>query len=161
MGLEGLEGFSMQDISNTKAFKVWLKNKDGIGCYPKFAGVAVPIFSLKSKDSFGIGEFDDLKLLAQWCHNVGIKIIQILPINDTHTDGSWDNSYPYKAISTKALHPIYLRLDKMGTLIDEKDRKYFEQQALLLNSKDFVDYPEVMKIKDEFFKKIFGKDKDK
>ena len=159
---EGLEGFeflkelTMQDITNTKAFKVWLKNKDGIGCYPKFAGVAVPIFSLKSKDSFGIGEFDDLKFLAQWCHNVGIKMIQILPINDTHTDGSWDNSYPYKAISTKALHPIYLRLDKMGTLLDEKDRKYFEQQALLLNSKDFVDYPEVMKIKDEFFKKIFA-----
>ena len=146
----------MQEFTNTKAFRVLLANKSDIDNNPKFAGVAVPVFSLKSKDSFGVGEFDDLKLLAQWCHNVGIKMIQILPINDTHTDGSWDNSYPYKAISTKALHPIYLRLDKMGALLDENDRKYFEQQALLLNSKDFVDYPEVMRVKNEFFRKIYA-----
>lgn len=146
----------MQDISNTKAFKVWLKNKNGIGCNPKFAGVAVPVFSLKSNDSFGIGEFNDLKYLADWCHKVGLKIIQILPINDTRTDDSWNNSYPYKAISTKALHPIYLNLSQMGTLYNENDKEYFDKQRDILNAKDFVDYPEVMKIKDEFFKKIFA-----
>lgn len=146
----------MQQISNTKAFKVLLKNKNGIGHNPKFAGVAVPVFSLKSKYNFGIGEFNDLKLLADWCHKTGLKIIQILPINDTRTDDSWNNSYPYKAISTKALHPIYLNLSEMGTLYNENDKEYFEQKRDLLNAKDFVDYPEVIKIKDEFFKKIFA-----
>ena len=145
-----------QDLFNTKAFKVWLKNKDGIGCNPKFAGVAVPVFSLKSNDSFGIGEFNDLKHLADWCNKVGLKIIQILPINDTRTDDSWSNSYPYKAISTKALHPIYLNLSQMGTLYNENDKEYFDKQRDILNTKDFVDYPEVIKIKDEFFKKIFA-----
>ena len=152
---------SRQDLSNTKAFKVLLKDKNGIGCNHKFAGVAVPVFSLKSNDSFGIGDFNDLKHLSDWCHKVGIKIIQILPINDTRTDNSWDNSYPYKAISTKALHPIYLNLHMMGRLEDENDMDYFKRQKDLLNAKDFVDYPEVMKIKDKFFKKIFSQTWDK
>ena len=82
-------------------------------------------------------------------------MIQILPINDTRTDDSWDNSYPYKAISTKALHPIYLNLSEMGTLYNESDKEYFEQQRDYLNAKDYVDYPEVMKVKDAYFRKIF------
>ena len=145
----------MQNVFDTQVFKVLSKGKDDISYGWKGAGVAVPVFSLKSNNSFGIGEFLDLKLLADWCNKVGLKMIQILPINDTRTDGSWDNSYPYKAISTKALHPIYLNLDKMGQLVDENDRKYFNQQKEILNAKDFVDYPEVMKVKEEYFKKIF------
>ena len=143
----------MQDFSNTKAFKVF--NDKNTGSNPKYAGVAVPVFSLKSNSSFGIGEFNDLKPLADWCEKTGMKIIQILPINDTRTNDSWDNSYPYKAISTKALHPIYLNLDKLGTLNDINDIQYFQSQKEILNSKDYVDYPEVMKVKDTYFKKIF------
>ena len=145
----------MQNVFDTKVFKVVSKGKDGISYGWKGAGVAVPVFSLKSSSNFGIGEFLDLKLLADWCNKVGLKMIQILPINDTRTDGSWDNSYPYKAISTKALHPIYLNLDKMGQLDDKSDREYFKQQKEILNSKDYVDYPEVMKVKEAYFKKIF------
>ena len=143
-----------QKFSNTKVFKVF--NDKNTGSSPKYAGVAVPVFSLKSNDSFGIGEFNDLKLLADWCEKTGMKIIQILPINDTRTDDSWDNSYPYKAISTKALHPIYLNLNKLGTLNDINDIQYFQSQKVILNSKDYVDYPEVMKVKDAYFKKIFA-----
>ena len=143
-----------QDFSNTKAFKVF-KNKN-TGSNPKLTGVAVPVFSLNTKDNFGIGEFLDLKLLADWCCKTGMKMIQILPINDTRTDDSWDNSYPYKAISTKALHPIYLNLDKLGTLNDSNDIEYFQNQKEILKSKDYVDYPEVMKVKDAYFRKIFA-----
>ncbi len=145
----------MQNVFDTKVFKVLSKGKGDISYGWKGAGVSVPVFSLKSNDNFGIGEFLDLKLLADWCNKVGLKMIQILPINDTRTDGSWDNSYPYKAISTKALHPIYLNLDKMGQLVNEDDREYFKQQKKILNSKDYVDYPEVMKVKDDYFRKIF------
>ena len=145
----------MQSVFDTKVFKVVSKGKDDISYGWKGAGVAVPVFSLKSSSNFGIGEFLDLKILADWCNKVGLKMIQILPINDTRTDGSWDNSYPYKAISTKALHPIYLNLDKMGQLDDKSDREYFKQQKEILNAKDYVDYPEVMKVKEAYFKKIF------
>ena len=146
----------MQNVFDTKVFKVLLKDNDvSVGNW-KGAGVAVPVFSLNSNDNFGIGEFNDLKLLADWCKRTGLKMIQILPINDTRTDDSWDNSYPYKAISTKALHPIYLNLEKLGRLNNDDDRAYFENQKTILKEKDFVDYPEVMKVKDTYFKKIFA-----
>ena len=150
----------MQNIFDTKVFKVLYKNKIDIREGWKGAGVAVPVFSLKTKNSYGTGEFLDLKSLADWCAKVGLKMIQILPINDTRTDDSWDNSYPYKAISTKALHPIYLNLYEMGPLNDENDKEYFEQQRTILNSKDFVDYPEVMKAKGAYFRKIFSQNWD-
>ncbi len=74
------------------------------------AGVAVPVFSLRSENSFGVGEFADLKLLADWGKKAGLKLIQLLPINDTSATHTWQDSYPYAAISAFALHPIYLNL---------------------------------------------------
>ena len=78
----------------------------------KGAGVAIPVFNLRSKKSFGVGEFNDLELLADWADSVGLRVIQILPVNDTIANHSWSDSYPYAAISAFALHPLYINLDK-------------------------------------------------
>ncbi|MCQ2322381.1 MAG: 4-alpha-glucanotransferase [Bacteroidales bacterium] len=125
-----------------------------------FAGVSVPVFSLRSDDSFGIGEFNDLKKLADWCVMSGLKLIQILPVNDTTTDGGWNDSYPYKSMSTKTLHPIYLNLEKVGILKDENERLRFNEKKKELNAKEFVDYPEVFKAKMEYLRKIFNYQND-
>ncbi len=74
------------------------------------AGVAVPVFSLRSENSFGVGEFADLKLLADWAAQTKLSMLQILPINDTTATHQWTDSYPYAAISVYALHPQYLSL---------------------------------------------------
>ena len=128
---------------------------------PYHAGVAVPVFSLRSEDSCGIGEFLDLKKLADWCVMTGLKLIQILPINDTTTDGGWSNSYPYKSISTKALHPIYLNVEKVGLLKDENEQRRFQETKKELNAKEFVDYPEVFKTKMEYLKKVYAQKRGK
>ena len=128
---------------------------------PYHSGVAVPVFSLRSDDSCGIGEFPDLKKLADWCVATGLKMIQILPVNDTTTDGSWSDSYPYKSISTKELHPIYLNVEKVGLLKDENDRKWFEELKKELNAKEFVDYPEVFKAKMDYLKKVYAQKRGK
>ena len=78
------------------------------------AGVAVPMFSLRSEKSFGVGDFGDLKLLVDWCVRTGQTIIQILPINDTTMTRTWKDSYPYNANSTIALHPLYINLEAAG-----------------------------------------------
>ncbi|MEI9807671.1 MAG: 4-alpha-glucanotransferase [Bacteroidota bacterium] len=62
-----------------------------------------PVFSLRSKNSFGVGEFADLKLLVDWAKETGLKLIQILPVNDTTATNTWIDSYPYAAISAFAL----------------------------------------------------------
>ena len=123
--------------------------------YKYNAGVAVPVFSLRSEDGCGIGEFLDLKKLADWCVMTGLKMIQILPINDTTTDGGWGDSYPYKSISTKALHPIYLNLERVGELKDSRDKRRFRELKKGLNAKEYVDYPEVFRTKMWYLQKVF------
>ena len=79
----------------------------------KGAGVAIPVFALASERGYGVGEFPDLERLATWAAGCGLHLVQLLPVNDTSTDLSWRDSYPYKAISTAALHPIYLNLERL------------------------------------------------
>jgi 4-alpha-glucanotransferase len=96
---------------------VFIKSDEGFR-YPvgnwKAAGVAVPVFSLRGEDSFGVGEFNDLFGFIDWTKSVGMKMIQLLPINETIATHSWLDSYPYKSISVVALHPLYLNLEKLG-----------------------------------------------
>ena len=91
----------------------------------KCAGVAIPIFSLRSRNSFGIGEFSDLKPMVDWAKKTGQKVIQTLPVNDTSRRLTNADSYPYSAITVMALHPIYINPFEMGRLDDEDKMKYF------------------------------------
>ena len=119
----------------------------------KGAGVAIPVFSLRSENSFGAGEFMDLKLLADWCQHVGLKLIQILPINDTSATHTWLDSYPYAAISAFALHPLYLNLNQIiGGKSLPND---LEVERKRLNTLDTVDYEAVMAAKLKFVRHIF------
>ena len=111
-----------------------------------YAGVSVPLFSLRSAQGFGIGEFPDLKKLADWCVAAGLRLIQILPINDTSTNGGWNDSYPYNAISTRHLHPVYLNIDAVGTL-DDDDKAIFLEKKRQLDNDEFANYPEVFRHK--------------
>ncbi|MDR0419572.1 MAG: 4-alpha-glucanotransferase, partial [Prevotellaceae bacterium] len=88
---------------------------------PKGAGVAVPVFSLRSNTGYGVGQFSDLKLVADWAEKTGLSLIQVLPINDTTSTCTWTDSYPYSAISVFALHPLYLDLAPLEPLLDAKD----------------------------------------
>ena len=114
-------------------------------------GVAVPLFSLRTDDDFGIGEYADLPKLGEWCVANDLKIIQILPINDTTSHFDWRDSYPYNAISAFALNPIYLNLKQLGI----KEDATFKRTRTMLNGKDSVDYPKVLKAKWKFFQIAF------
>lgn len=119
------------------------------------AGVAVPVFSLRSKESFGTGEFYDLKKLVDWAVATGQKIIQILPINDTTMSGTWQDSYPYNANSTFALHPQYLRLETVGKLPDRKEMDKYRSLGRKLNALDQVDYEQVNRAKAAYLRRLF------
>ena len=137
---------------------------DGFAALPgaawKGAGVAVPVFSLRSQSSFGVGEFADLKLLADWCRQTGLRMIQILPVNDTSATQSWRDSYPYSAISAFALHPIYLNLGLVVTTAANRRRLgRLEQLRKDLNGLGAVDYEAVLRAKLGFLKEIFPSEK--
>lgn len=120
------------------------------------AGVAVPMFSLRSESSFGVGDFADLRLLADWCHKCGGSVIQILPINDTTMTGKWSDSYPYNANSTIALHPMYIRLEEVARLRKKSDRERFERLAHELNELPALDYERVMQAKFDYLHIAFA-----
>ena len=121
----------------------------------KGAGVAIPIFSLRSNESAGVGEFADMKLLVDWANKVGLKLIQILPINDTTATHTWMDSYPYAAISAFALHPMYIRLDAMLNKDQKSILKPHQSKITSLNSQMDVDYDEIMKLKWEVLRLIY------
>jgi 4-alpha-glucanotransferase len=119
------------------------------------AGAAIPVFSLRSARSFGAGEFLDLPLLADWARRAGLKLIQILPVNDTSATHTWMDSYPYAGISAFALHPLYLNLDRLagtGTRHLLKSLAGWREQ---INALATVDYEAVMKAKLAFAREIF------
>lgn len=120
------------------------------------AGVAVPVFSLRSEDSLGVGEFADLKPLADWSAKTGLKLIQILPINDTTSSHTWTDSYPYSAISAFALHPIYLRIQALDFPMPEEFHRRLEKSRQLLNAESQVDYESVMRAKLDFTREIYA-----
>ena len=119
------------------------------------AGVAIPVFSLRSEKSFGVGEFSDLKLMADWCSKVDLKLLQILPINDTIANHSWKDSYPYAAISAFALHPMYINLESATEKENISLLNDIEKERIFLNKKDKVDYEKVVDYKLSYLKKIF------
>src|SRR5271157_3410562 len=71
-----------------------------------FTGISVPVAALRTAADCGVGDFSDLVPMGEWCRDVGLDLIQLLPINDTGTSSS-----PYSALSAFALHPLYLHLD--------------------------------------------------
>ena len=121
------------------------------------AGVAVPVFSLRGEQSLGVGEFADLKPLADWAAGVGLKLIQILPVNDTASAHDWTDSYPYSAISVFALHPLYLRIEDMGHAMPAAFAEELDAAREWLNAMEHVDYEEVMKAKTNLCRKVFKK----
>ena len=125
------------------------------------AGVAMPVFSLRSEKSFGVGEFLDLPLLADWARRAGLKLIQILPVNDTSATHTWMDSYPYAGISAFALHPLYLNLDRVAGKENRPLLKSLARQREQLNALETVDYEAVMKAKLAFVRKIFPAQREK
>ena len=113
----------------------------------KGAGVAIPVFSLRTEKSFGTGEFMDIRLLVDWAKICGLKLIQLLPINDTTATHSRLDSYPYAAISAFALHPMYLNIEKVAGGKNSALLNSLKAKQQELNALPTVDYDQVMEYK--------------
>ena len=121
----------------------------------KGAGTVIPVFSLRSKGSFGVGDFGDLKMMVDWCAKTGQTVLQILPINDTTISHTWQDSYPYNSISIYALHPQYTDLRQLPLLKDEEKNKKFQALQIELNALPQIDYERVNDAKIEYLKEVF------
>ena len=120
------------------------------------AGVAVPLFSLRSAHSYGVGDFGDLRRMADWVAQTGMKVIQLLPLNDTTSTHSWTDSHPYNAVSAFALHPHYIDLEQLPPLKRKQDVTAFARQRRELNALKDSDYMAVDRVKTDYINKVFA-----
>ena len=118
----------------------------------KAAGVVIPVFSLRSAKSYGVGDFGDLKTLIQWAVKTGMHAIQILPINDTMMNGDWKDSYPYNSISIFAFHPLYCDINALPRLNDRLAMEKFMMKQQELNRLSQIDYEAVIKLKMDYLR---------
>ena len=121
----------------------------------KVAGTAIPVFSLRSEGSFGVGDFGDLKKLIDWAVSTHQQAIQILPINDTTITNTWMDSYPYNSISIYAFHPMYIDLRQLGKLKDKEALAFYEEKRKELNALPQIDYEAVNNTKRAYLKSMY------
>ncbi len=121
----------------------------------KGAGTVIPIFSLRSEGSFGVGDFGDLKLMIDWADKTNQRIIQVLPINDTNMTHTWQDSYPYNSISIYALHPQYTDFRQLPEIKDPQKKAQFEQLRQELNALSQIDYERMFSAKLDYLHTLF------
>ncbi len=124
--------------------------------YPwKGAGTVIPIFSLRSEGSFGVGDFGDLKLMIDWAAMTNQRVLQVLPINDTNITHTWQDSYPYNSISIYALHPQYTDFRQLPALKDKEKAATFEALRQELNALPQIDYERMFTAKLDYLQALF------
>ena len=126
----------------------------------KAAGVVIPVFSLRSQRSYGVGDFGDLKMLIKWAVRTHMHAIQILPINDTMMNGTWQDSYPYNSISIFALHPLYCNINAMPRLHDRLAMEKFLIKQQELNAMPHLEYEQVIRLKMDYLHLAYEQEGD-
>lgn len=127
--------------------------------YPwRGAGTVVPVFSLRSEGSFGVGDFGDLEMMVDWVAQTNQRALQILPINDTTITHTWTDSYPYNSISIYALHPQYVDLRQLPALKDAERVACYEKLRIELNALPQIDYERVNKAKMDYLRELFAQE---
>jgi 4-alpha-glucanotransferase len=124
----------------------------------KLSGTLVPVFSLRSRKSAGVGDFGDLKRMIDLIAQTGQKVLQLLPINDTTITHTWTDSYPYSCISIFAIHPQYADLNALPELKDDKERAEAEKIREDLNTLRQIDYERVNQFKTAYLRKIYAQE---
>lgn len=127
----------------------------------RLAGSSVPLFSLRSQSSCGIGDFGDLKIMIDLISQSGMNLLQLLPLNDTTRSYDQRDSYPYSAISGYAIHPVYMNLEQLGRVKEREFRERFMKKRAKLNNSEKVEWESVIRTKWLYIKQIFNQDWDK
>ena len=126
----------------------------------RLAGTVIPLFSLRSERSWGIGDFGDLKTMADWLALTGQNVLQLLPVNDTTVFGDKGDSYPYNCVSVFALNPIYADIESLPRLADEGRNNYYRGQRTMLNALPTVNYESVFALKMNYLRELFEQEGD-
>eukprot|EP00171_Calliarthron_tuberculosum_P014895 IDg14895t1 len=123
------------------------------------SGVALPVFSIRTEVSCGVGEFSDLMAVVDWCVATGHQLLQLLPVNDTTSHLDRRDTRVYSSVSCFALHAQYLRIEELGKLPSDVQCELDEERDRL-NELESIDYVEVMRVKNRLIRRMYMEHKE-
>ncbi|MFR6434652.1 4-alpha-glucanotransferase [Porphyromonas sp.] len=115
--------------------------------FSRLAGVAIPLFSLRRQGDAGCGDFAALEAFAPVAERMGMRIIQLLPLEDTTLYGDSRDSYPYRPLASTVLNPIYIAVDQLPPLEDQQLQQELRAEAERLSAQKTFDYTQVWQLK--------------
>ena len=121
----------------------------------KGAGVALPLFSLRTEHDWGAGDFRGLGAFIEWLASCGFKMLQLLPLHDTTATRTRNDSYPYAPISAFALHPVYLDVETLARKAGVDVPEDIALRILAANRAERVNWEEVMELKETVMRMVF------
>ena len=121
----------------------------------RHAGALVPLFSIPSSESWGVGEIADLPILARWMHDAGLSVLQLLPVNEM---GEGQTS-PYSALSSMAIDPIYISMRQLPEFLAWGGESALDDDELdrlaVVRAAGSVDYRTVRELKTRCLREAF------
>jgi 4-alpha-glucanotransferase len=121
----------------------------------RHAGLLVPLFSLPSSASWGIGEIPDLPRFARWLEQAGLDFVQLLPVNEMQGV----QHSPYSALSAMAIDPVFISLDDVPEFFESGGLESLgapdRERLHRARHEPSVDFPAVRAIKEVAFEKAF------
>jgi 4-alpha-glucanotransferase len=113
----------------------------------RIAGVTIPLFSIRTRRSWGIGAITDLPMMAELARLAGLSLIQLLPI----AEGSGGSTSPYSALSAFGVDWIYLDCEQLPGLSAEDALAALgaagRAALAAARSRPTIDYPLVRELK--------------
>ena len=124
------------------------------------AGILIPLFSMASSRSWGIGEIADIEPMARWLQHAGMRVLQLLPINEMPPG----ETSPYSAMSAMAIDPLYIAMGEVDDFlaIGAEEGLEHELRARLdaVRSAPRVDYQGVRRLKEIVLRRSFARFRD-
>jgi 4-alpha-glucanotransferase len=120
------------------------------------AGALIPLFSIPSSRSWGIGEIGDIASIARWLEAAGIRILQLLPINEMPPG----ETSPYSALSAMAIDPQFITLEEVNDFAEIGGEDALEPalrtrlEAARFSAR--IQYAEVRAVKDIALRRCFA-----
>lgn len=117
----------------------------------QLCGIWTNLYSLRSNDNWGVGDFGDLRRLIAWSAQAGLAFIGLNPLHALRNRGT--DVSPYRPISRLFRNEIYLDINAIPEVETCREAREliawpaFKAQLSRLRESDMIDYDPVQSLK--------------
>jgi (1->4)-alpha-D-glucan 1-alpha-D-glucosylmutase len=123
--------------------------------------IATQLYALRSERNWGMGDFTDLRVLAQTAGSVGAGAIALNPLHELHP-AQPEGCSPYSPSSRRWLNPLYVDPCRVADFGESSEMQAlaadprFQERLWHLRESELVDYSGVARVKRDAFELLFA-----